>query len=133
VRDALEHWPISSYGLDGLPVAMFERSRDLVGDGAVILVDRGGVPPAPYDAALGCWRRRTRMDPASRRRRLAAYQLDDIRQKTSYLGELADEDRDQCFQTLHRLHAARHHMRIIPSHDYLASSTLLPDACESRV
>jgi hypothetical protein len=40
---------------------------------------------------------------------------------------LADEDRDVCFRTLHRLHAARDQMRIIPSHDYVASRTLLPD------
>jgi hypothetical protein len=59
------------------------------------------------------------------------YQIDDIRQKASYPGELADDDRDLCFRTLHRLHAACSLMRIIPSHDHFASSTLLRDACDS--
>ncbi|BBY05386.1 hypothetical protein MNVI_07040 [Mycobacterium noviomagense] len=53
-------------------------------------------------------------------------QIDETRQKTSYPGGLADEDRDLSFQTLHRLHKARRSMRIIPTHDYAASRSLVP-------
>jgi glyoxylase-like metal-dependent hydrolase (beta-lactamase superfamily II) len=129
VRDALEHRPICSYSLDGPPVATFERSHDLFGDGAVILVDVGGHTPGSIGVLAHTERGWILLagDAAWH-----TYQIDDIRQKTSYPGELADEDRDLCFHTLHRLHAAREQMRIIPSHDYVASCTLLSDASESR-
>jgi len=42
VRDALRDRPISTYALDGPPVATFERSHDLFGDGSVVLVDLAG-------------------------------------------------------------------------------------------
>jgi glyoxylase-like metal-dependent hydrolase (beta-lactamase superfamily II) len=128
VRDALEHRPISNYTLDGPPVATFEHSRDLFGDGAVILVDLGGHTPGSVGVLAHTERGWILLagDAAWH-----TYQIDDIRQKTSYPGGLADEDRGLCFQTLHRLHAVRDQMRIIPSHDYVASSTLLPEACKS--
>jgi glyoxylase-like metal-dependent hydrolase (beta-lactamase superfamily II) len=124
VRDALEHRPIDTYSLDGPPVATFERSHDLFGDGTVILVDLSGHTPGSVGVLAHTERGWTLLagDAAWH-----TYQIDDIRQKTSYPGALADEDRDVCFRTLHRLHAARDQMRIIPSHDYVASRTLLPD------
>ena len=48
VRDALQHRPISTYILDGPPVATFERSHDLFGDGAVTLVDLAGHTPGKH-------------------------------------------------------------------------------------
>jgi len=47
-----------------------------------------------------------------------------IRSKASYPGMLADEDRQETFRTLHRLHAVRHAVRVVPTHDYDAARGL---------
>jgi glyoxylase-like metal-dependent hydrolase (beta-lactamase superfamily II) len=44
------------------------------------------------------------------------YQIDDIRQKSSYPGGLADEDRTEAFRTLHRLHAVKNRVTVVPTH-----------------
>jgi glyoxylase-like metal-dependent hydrolase (beta-lactamase superfamily II) len=51
-------------------------------------------------------------------------QIENVRQKSSYPGILVDEDRDQTFKTLQRLHLARHRVRIIPTHDHQAALEL---------
>jgi hypothetical protein len=43
------------------------------------------------------------------------YQIDDIRQKSSYPGGLADEDRVEAFRTLHRLHAVKDRVTVVPA------------------
>jgi glyoxylase-like metal-dependent hydrolase (beta-lactamase superfamily II) len=54
-----------------------------------------------------------------------AYQIDDIRQKSSYPGGLADENRDEAFRTLHRLHAVKDSVTVIPTHDSDAARRLV--------
>jgi glyoxylase-like metal-dependent hydrolase (beta-lactamase superfamily II) len=114
VRDALRHREVSTFSLDGPAVATFARSHDLFGDGSVLLVDLSGHTPGSVGVLAHTEREWILLagDAAWH-----SYQIEDIRQKTSYPGALADEDRDVCFYTLHRLHAARAHMRIVPSHD----------------
>ena len=51
-------------------------------------------------------------------------QVEDIRPKSSYPGGLADEDRDECFRSVHRLHAIKDQVRIVPTHDHSASKVL---------
>jgi glyoxylase-like metal-dependent hydrolase (beta-lactamase superfamily II) len=68
VRDALEQRPIATFTLDGPPVATFERSHDLFGDRAVLLVDLAGHTPGRRG---GAGVHPARMDSAGRRRRLA--------------------------------------------------------------
>ena len=51
-------------------------------------------------------------------------QIDEVRQKASYPGLLVDEDRDEAFRTLHRLHLARRAVAIIPTHDHRAAQRL---------
>ena len=46
VRDSLEGRTTIDYELDGPPVLTFTRSRDLFGDGSVVLVDLAGHTPA---------------------------------------------------------------------------------------
>ena len=45
VRESLRDRPISTFDLDGPPVSTFQRSHDLFGDGAVLLVDLAGHTP----------------------------------------------------------------------------------------
>ena len=49
-------------------------------------------------------------------------QVEDVRQKSSYPGAFADEDRDACFRSVHRLHAVKDQMRIVPTDDHCASA-----------
>lgn len=51
-------------------------------------------------------------------------QIDRVRQKAAFPGNYVDDDRDATFRTLHRLHAARHLMRIVPTHDHDRSHAL---------
>ena len=52
-------------------------------------------------------------------------QIEKVRQKSSYPGNLVDEDREETFRTLQRLHLARHAVRIIPTHrDHQAAQQL---------
>jgi glyoxylase-like metal-dependent hydrolase (beta-lactamase superfamily II) len=121
VRDALHDRPISTYALDGPPVATFERSHDLFGDGSVVLVDLAGHTPGSVGVLIST---------ASGWVLLAgdaawhSLQIEDVRQKSSYPGAFADEDRDACFRSVHRLHAVKDQMRIVPTHDHCASAEL---------
>jgi glyoxylase-like metal-dependent hydrolase (beta-lactamase superfamily II) len=102
-------------------VSAFERSHDLFGDRAVLLVDLAGHTPGSVGvlthtasgwvllAGDAAWH---------------SLQVAGIRQKSSYPGAFADEDRDACFRSVHRLHAVKDQMRIIPTHDHGASAVL---------
>jgi hypothetical protein len=54
------------------------------------------------------------------------YQIEDIRQKASYPGGIADVDHDGAFRTLHRLHAVRDRITVVPTHDHDAARLLRP-------
>jgi glyoxylase-like metal-dependent hydrolase (beta-lactamase superfamily II) len=53
-----------------------------------------------------------------------SYQVEDIRQKSSYPGGLADEDRAQTFRSVHRLHAVKDRVTVVPTHDPDAAKRL---------
>ncbi|MEB4212060.1 MBL fold metallo-hydrolase [Mycobacterium sp. 94-17] len=121
VRDSLRGRPIQPYDLDGPPVLTFTASHDLFGDSSVILVDLAGHTPGSV-GVLAHTRRGWILIAGD-----AAWhqlQIDKIRQKSSYPGNLVDEDRDETFKTLHRLHLARHAVTIIPTHDHRAALAL---------
>lgn len=118
VRDALEQRPVTTFALDGPPVATFTRSHDLFGDGSVVVVDLAGHTPGSIGILA---RTRKRWVLLAGDAAWHSLQIEQIRQKTSYPGALADEDRTMTFRTLHRLHAARSQMQIIPTHDHSAA------------
>ncbi|MCV7091581.1 MBL fold metallo-hydrolase [Mycobacterium interjectum] len=121
VRDSLRGRPVVEYDLDGPPVLTFARSHDLFGDGTVVLVDLAGHTPGSVGVLLHTSRGWILIagDAAWH-----ALQIEKVRQKSSYPGALVDEDRDETFRTLHRLHAARRAVRIIPTHDHHAALQL---------
>ncbi|MFC9476180.1 MBL fold metallo-hydrolase [Nocardia sp. NPDC056952] len=118
VRRAVRERPLDVYDLDGPPVLTFARSRDLFGDGAVVLVDLSGHTPGSVGVLS-----RTEHGPVL----LAGdaiwhnLQTEELRQKSGYPGMLADNDRTETWRTVHRLHAIRGAVRIIPSHDHRAA------------
>jgi len=121
VRDSLKGRKTVDYDLDGPPVLTFTRSHDLFGDGSVIVVDLAGHTPGSVGVLL---------HTAVGHMLLAGdaawhtYQIDDIRQKSSYPGGLADEDRAEAFRTLHRLHAVKDRVTVVPTHDPDAATRL---------
>lgn len=124
VRDSLEGRPTIDYDLDGPPVLTFTRSHDLFGDGSVVLVDLAGHTPGSVGVLL---------HTSSGHVLLAGdaawhtYQVDDIRQKSSYPGGLADEERAEAFRTLHRLHVVKDRVTVVPTHDPDAAKLLRAD------
>lgn len=117
VRASLRGRPVVEYDLDGPPVSTFARSRDLFGDGSVILVDLAGHTPGSVGVLVHAGRGWTLIAGDAAWHTL---QVEKVRQKSSYPGALVDEDRDEAFRTLHRLHLARHRVAIIPTHDHRA-------------
>jgi glyoxylase-like metal-dependent hydrolase (beta-lactamase superfamily II) len=121
VRDSLEGRAIIKYELDGPPVLTLTRSHDLFGDGSVVLVDLTGHTPGSVGVLL---------HTAAGYLLLAgdaawhSYQIEDIRQKSRYPGGLADVDRAETFRTLHRLHAIKDRVPVIPTHDNQAAKRL---------
>ncbi|WP_328718474.1 MBL fold metallo-hydrolase [Streptomyces sp. NBC_00247] len=121
VREALRGRDIVPYELDGPPILTFTASHDLFGDGSVVLVDLAGHTPGSIGvlahtatgwvllAGDAAWH---------------TDQIDLIRQKAGYPGKLADEDRHETFRTLHRLHAVKDRVTIIPTHDHRAAQQL---------
>lgn len=114
VPGLLDDHDVQPYALDGPAVSTFTRSHDIFGDGSVVAVDLAGhtigsagvllaTPAGPVllagDAA---WHR---------------LQVDMLREKAPFPGELVDYDRDAAFAVLHRLHLARHTIDIVPGHD----------------
>lgn len=121
VRDSLRDRHTAEYDLAGPPVLTFTRSHDLFSDSSVILVDLAGHTPGSV-GVLAHTRRGWILIAGD-----AAWhelQVEKVRQKSSYPGTLVDEDRDQTFKTLQRLHLARHAVTIIPTHDHRAALQL---------
>jgi glyoxylase-like metal-dependent hydrolase (beta-lactamase superfamily II) len=121
VRESLVDRPVSTFTLDGPPVSTFERSHDLFGDRSVLLVDLAGHTPGSIGVLANTAAGWVLLCGDAAWNSLL---INHIRQKPSYPGAFADEDRDQCFQSLHRLHAAKDQMRIVPTHDHIASGLL---------
>src|SRR3984893_3839078 len=105
----------SSMTLTVPPVLTFTRSHDLFGDGSVVLVDLAGHTPGSVGVLLhtsggyvllagdAAWH---------------TYQIESIRQKSSYPGGLADEDRAETFRTLHRRHAIKDQLGVTPTNGH---------------
>jgi glyoxylase-like metal-dependent hydrolase (beta-lactamase superfamily II) len=123
VRDSLQDRTLTTFELDGPPVLTFTRSHDLFGDGSVVLVDLAGHTPGSVGVLL-----HTSAGPVLLAGDAAwhTYQIENIRQKSSYPGGLADEDRAEAFRTLHRLHAAKERVTVVPTHDPGAASATAP-------
>jgi glyoxylase-like metal-dependent hydrolase (beta-lactamase superfamily II) len=121
VRDSLRDRPAVEYELDGPPVLTFTRSHDLFGDNSVVLVDLAGHTPGSVGVLAHTGRGWILIAGDAAWHQL---QIEKVRQKSSYPGAFADEDRDETFRTLHRLHLARHAVTIIPTHDHQAARRL---------
>lgn len=118
VRDALRGREIETFDLDGPPVSTFLRSHDLFGDGSVVMVDLSGHTPGQVGVLLNTAAGRVLLggDAAWH-----SYQITDIRQKPGYPGLLVDTDRQATFEMLHRLHAVRDQVCVVPAHDPVAA------------
>lgn len=127
VRDCLRDRPVVDYELDGPPVLTFTRGHDLFGDNTVVLVDLAGHTPGQVGVLAHTERGWILLAGDAAWHTL---QIDKIRQKASYPGNFADEDRNETFRTLHRLHLARRVVTIIPTHDHDASIALAADRRE---
>lgn len=114
VRESLQGRTTINYDLDGPPVLTFTRSHDVFDDGSVVLVDLAGHTPGSVGVLLHTSAGYVLLagDAAWH-----TYQVEDIRQKSSYPGGLADEDRTEAFRTLHRLHAVKDRVKVVPTHD----------------
>ena len=114
VRNAVRGRPINKYELDGPPVLTFARSHDLFDDGSVTLVELPGHTPGSVGVLL-----HTARGPVLLAGDAAwhSLQVEHLRQKASFPGNLVDEDRAETFRTLHRLHAIRGAVRVVPTHD----------------
>jgi glyoxylase-like metal-dependent hydrolase (beta-lactamase superfamily II) len=121
VRDSLRDRPTMEYDLDGPPVLTFSRSRDLFSDNSVILVDLAGHTPGSVGVLTHTRRGWILIAGDAAWHEL---QIEKVRQKSSYPGALVDEDRDETFRTLQRLHLARHAVTIVPTHDHQAALQL---------
>lgn len=121
VRDSLRDRPVFAYDLDGPPVLTFARSHVLFPDNSVVLVDLAGHTPGSVGVLAHTARGWLLIAGDAAWHTL---QIEKIRQKSSYPGALADEDRAETFRTLQRLHLARHAVRIIPTHDHRATELL---------
>ncbi|MVU78599.1 MBL fold metallo-hydrolase [Nocardia sp. ET3-3] len=121
VRDSLVNRPVAEYELDGPPVLTFTRSRDLFGDGSVVLVDLAGHTPGSVGVLAHTARGWVLLagDAAWH-----ALQIEKVRQKSGFPGLFVDENRELTFKTLHRLHLAQQVVRVVPTHDHDAAQHL---------
>ncbi|NLE80074.1 MAG: MBL fold metallo-hydrolase [Rhodococcus sp.] len=115
-RGPLRNRKFEPYELDGPPCLTFARSRDVFGDGSVIVVDLQGHTPGSVGLLL---------NTEDHGRVLIAgdavwhsIQIDELRQKAPLLGDLVDADREETFKTIHRLSAATSTVPVIPVHDH---------------
>lgn len=115
VRAAVCDRPISRYDLDGPPVLTFPRSHDLFGDGAVVLVDLAGHTPGSVGVLLATDRGPVLMAGDAAWHHL---QVERGAQKAAFPGRFVDDDREQTYQTLVRLHVAARHVTVLPTHDH---------------
>ncbi|WP_067687143.1 MBL fold metallo-hydrolase [Nocardia jejuensis] len=123
VRDALVDRPLIDYELDGPPILTFTRSHDLFGDGSIVLVDLAGHTPGSVGILAHTENGWVLLAGDAAWHNL---QIEGVRQKSSFPGGFADEDRDKTFRTLHRLHLARHLVTIVPTHDHSAAVRFRP-------
>ncbi|GAB2564713.1 MBL fold metallo-hydrolase [Nocardia heshunensis] len=128
VRDSLVDRPIVDYDLDGPPVLTFTRSRDLFGDGSVVLVDLAGHTPGSIGVLAHTARGWVLLagDAAWH-----AMQVEKVRQKAGFPGLFVDNDRELTFKTLHRLHLAQRVLRVVPTHDHDAALHLAAPGAEA--
>jgi glyoxylase-like metal-dependent hydrolase (beta-lactamase superfamily II) len=121
VRDSLQARPVIDYDLDGPPVSTFTRSHDLFGDQSVVLVDLRGHTPGSIGVLVHT---RNGWILIAGDAAWHELQVENVRQKSGYPGVLVDEDRDETYRTLQRLHLARHRIRVVPTHDHQAALRL---------
>lgn len=121
VRPSLEGREIDEFVLDGPPVLTFTRSHDVFGDGSVTLVDLPGHTPGSVGVLLATARGPVLLAGDAAWHHL---QIEHVRNKASFPGMLVDEDREETFRTLNRLHAIRDRVRIVPTHDHDAAQSL---------
>lgn len=123
VRSALGDRSIEEFELVGPPVLTFARSHDLLGDGSVVVVvvDLAGHTPGSVGVLLN-----TDNGPVLLAGDAAWHttQIEHVRHRASYPGLLVDEDRPATLNTLHRLHAIRDKVRIVPAHDQDAARAI---------
>ncbi|MFC9893336.1 MBL fold metallo-hydrolase [Nocardia sp. NPDC127579] len=117
-RGPLRDRAFDLFDLDGPPVLTFPRSRDLFGDGSVLLVDLAGHTPGSIGVLLA-------VDDGSRVLLAgdavwSKLQIDLLREKAPMPGQIFDTDRDAAFTTVHRLHALPPGIEIIAGHDHAA-------------
>ena len=118
VRAPLVDRRVATINLDGPAVLTFERSHDLFGDGAVILVDLPGHTPGSIGVLLA-------VDDGTRVLLAGdavwnTVQIELIREKAPMPGRLFDADPDRTFETIQRLHALPEGIEVVASHDYNA-------------
>jgi glyoxylase-like metal-dependent hydrolase (beta-lactamase superfamily II) len=99
-------------------VLTFTRSHNLFGDQSVLLVDLPCHTPGSVGVLAHTGRGWILIAGDAAWHWL---QIEKVRQKSSYPGVLVDEDRDEAFRALQRLHQARRTVRIIPTHDHQAA------------
>ncbi|MEV0249698.1 MBL fold metallo-hydrolase [Nocardia sp. NPDC050712] len=114
-RGPLRERTFELFDLDGPPVLTFPRSKDLFGDGSVLLVDLAGHTPGSIGVLLA-------VDDGTRVLLAgdsvwSRLQIDLIREKAPMPGLLFDNDRDAAFATIHRLHALPAGIEVIAGHD----------------
>lgn len=109
--------------LDGPPVLTFRRSRDLFGDGSVVLVDLPGHTPGSVGVLLATTNGRVLLVGDAAWHRL---QITHLREKAPFPGNIVDTDPDLTFATLHRLHALPAEIMVVPTHDRDAVCALAP-------
>ncbi|WP_330180666.1 MBL fold metallo-hydrolase [Nocardia sp. NBC_01503] len=121
VRDSLIDRPMVEFELDGPPVLTFTRSRDLFGDGSIVLVDLAGHTPGSIGILAHTERGWVLLAGDAAWHEL---QVEKIRQRSAFPGNFVDENRDEAFKTLHRLHLARNFATVVPTHDHDATRRL---------
>lgn len=120
VRGVLRGRNFTTYELDGPPVLTFERSHDVFGDGAVVLVGLPGHTPGSVGVLLRVEGGATVLlagDSVWHGRQVTA-----LRQKAAFPGELVDADRDEAFTTVQRLAALPRDVAVVPAHDPSAAT-----------
>ncbi|KAA0018906.1 MBL fold metallo-hydrolase [Antrihabitans cavernicola] len=123
-RGPLSTRTFEAYELDGPPVLTFERSHDVFGDGSVLLVDLAGHTPGSVGVLVA-------LDDG-RRVLLAGdavwhgLQVQLLREKAPFPGQIVDADRLDAFRVVHRLHALPAEIEVVASHDYGAAAKFAP-------
>ncbi len=117
-RGPLRERTFDLFELDGPPVLTFARSKDLFGDGSVVLVDLSGHTPGSIGVLLA-------VDDGTRVLLAgdsvwSKLQIELLREKAPMPGLLFDNNRDAAFATIHRLHALPPGIEVIAGHDLAA-------------